>query len=97
MSAVYQVAFHVADVVSDVSDEGRSVSGPIRWGLGLMQLVFLGLMTLRLVQPHQRLVLFDSVAYVQCASRVEAMATSHCACPGSHDTAPLRTGAGMAW
>lgn len=64
MSAVYQVAFHVADVVSGVSDEESHVSGPIRWGLGLMQIVFLGLMTLRLVQPHQRLVLFDSVACV---------------------------------
>ena len=61
MSSLYQVAFYCADVVSGVP---TAISAPIRLGIGLMQLVFLVLMALKLVHPHQRLVLFDSVAYV---------------------------------
>ena len=50
VSSLYQVAFYCADVVSGVP---TAVSAPIRLGIGLMQLVFLVLMALKLVHPHQ--------------------------------------------
>jgi len=63
VSVLYQVAFHIADLADDTSATELNVTRPLRLGLGITQLILFALMSLDLVQPHQRLVLFDSVVY----------------------------------